>query len=397
VALRSLAGHEHFTSVDDLVTAVRRANSSIFRRATSESSLRGMGTTLCAMALVGGDGDDERLAVVNVGDSRAYQLRDGDLEQLTIDHSLVQMMVREGKLRPEDAANHPQRNIVLRALGIDADVEVDHWELDAVVGDRYLICSDGLFNEVPHGRMAATLRAYAEPAEAAKVLVGLANAAGGRDNITCVVVDVVRDTADAAAGPGDADDTAAVGRASTGSVGSVGRAGVARDGGGVAAGGDVTRSMDRTGGTTVLAASSALADDAALDDDLAAGDRGAAARRPKRFTLRVLAFLLVIVVVLGVAVLAVGWYATRTYFVGFEGDQVVIYQGRPGGLLWIDPTLAERTVPPLDRQALVGALCDRVEGQPSATNISAARGIVEQLRRDAAALHAPSTPCGGAG
>jgi protein phosphatase len=162
----------------------------------------------------------------------------------------------------------------------------------------------------------------------------------------------------------------------------------------------VTGNADRTAGTTVLAAASALADDAALDDELhdsAAEARGATARRPKRLTLRVLAFLVVILVVLAVAVLAVGWYATRTYFVAFDGDQVVIYQGRPGGLLWIDPTLAERTTPPLDRQALVGALCDRVDGQPSATSISAARAIVEQLRLDAAQLRAPAAPCGGAG
>ena len=195
VALRSLAGHDHFGSADDLVDAVQQANSAIFRRATDTPSLRGMGTTLCALALVDGgpDGGSERLALVNVGDSRAYQLREGDLAQLTIDHSLVQMMVREGKLQPEEAANHPQRNIVLRRSASSLMWTSTTGSSTRSIGDRFLVCSDGLFNEISQGRMAATLRTYAEPAEAAKVLVGLANAAGGRDNITCVVVDVVAD------------------------------------------------------------------------------------------------------------------------------------------------------------------------------------------------------------
>lgn len=431
VALRSLADHEHFASAGDLVAAVRRANSSIFRRATGAANLRGMGTTLCALALVGGgpDEDGPRLAVVNVGDSRAYQLRDGDLVQLTIDHSLVQMMVREGKLRPEEAANHPQRNIVLRALGIEADVDVDHWELDAIVGDRFLVCSDGLFNEVAEGRMAATLRTYAEPAEAAKVLVGLANAGGGRDNITCVVVDVIDDHVDDVTDhPADRviDDpdgggvaTASAAPAEPGEPGEPGPGAgtVAGDAAGeptavlglpvpgarsasvldqVRAGSGHTAER---GGTTLLTAlplDEITADSLVLDgaDERDAGlARGS---RPRRLTLRVAAFLAVIVIVLGVAVAAVGWYATRTYFVDFAGDQVVIYKGRPGGLLWIEPTITER-VASLDRAALVGALCDRVEGQPSATSLDDARAIVAQLQRDAAELGVPRTPCGGSG
>ena len=175
-----------------LVDGVQRANGSIFEAAAKEPDLRGMGTTLCALAAGGSRRvPKERLALVNVGDSRAYRVRNGDLAQLTVDHSLVQLMVEEGQLRPDEAESHPQRNILTRALGIEANVAVDGWQLDAVPGERFLICSDGLFNEVEPGRIAATLRAYADPGEAARVLVGLANAAGGRDNVTCVVVDVV--------------------------------------------------------------------------------------------------------------------------------------------------------------------------------------------------------------
>jgi PPM family protein phosphatase len=445
VALRSLAGHDHFGSAGDLVDAVQQANGAIFRRAAGRPGLRGMGTTLCALALVRGEPDEgtERLAVVNVGDSRAYHLRDGDLVQLTIDHSLVQMMVREGKLRPEEAANHPQRNIVLRALGIESHVDVDHWELDAVVGDRYLVCSDGLFNEVSQGRMAATLRTYAEPAEAAKVLVALANAGGGRDNITCVVVDVVDDVdvdddLDGEGADGDGDDVARdetvaggddVARDETvaGQDG-VGDGGPATTPGGVpgtdggrsgealAVGGSdkASRRAGRgssllddpaqEGAATVERRGTTVLTSVSLEELAAGGPLGATpgdetdelrAHRPRRITFRVVAFFLVVVVVLAVAALAVGWYATRTYFVAFEGDQVVIYEGRPGGLLWIEPTVAEPAAPSLDRAALVGALCDRVEGQPSATSLSSARAIVEQLRRDAAELGVPRTPCGG--
>jgi protein phosphatase len=162
LALRSLAGHAGFDSRDDVVEAVRQANEAIFDAAADEVDLRGMGTTLCALALVDGEADGERLVLVNVGDSRAYQLRDGRLVQLTVDHSLVQLMVREGQLRPEEAESHPQRNILTRALGIDVDVEVDAWELPVSPGDRYLICSDGLFNEVDADRMAAVCIAIAE-------------------------------------------------------------------------------------------------------------------------------------------------------------------------------------------------------------------------------------------
>jgi PPM family protein phosphatase len=100
-------------------------------------------------------------------------------------------MVREGRLTAEEAQLHGQRNIVTRAIGIAESVEVDAWDLEPHVGDRFLLCSDGLFNEVPEARIASTLRSYDDPTETAHELVDLANQAGGRDNITCIVVDVV--------------------------------------------------------------------------------------------------------------------------------------------------------------------------------------------------------------
>jgi protein phosphatase len=405
LALRSLASHAGFASTDEVTLAVHEANDSILVAAADEPDLRGMGTTLCAMALVG-RAADERLVLVNVGDSRAYQMRGGSLEQLTVDHSLVQMMVREGQLRPEEAESHPQRNILTRALGIDADVDVDSWELIPVPGDRYLICSDGLFNEVDSGRIAATLRAYAEPAEAARVLVALANESGGRDNVTCVVVDVVDDdphpigeddipagVATKAGGAGDrrANERTAVQRVVPGPGGST-------------ASTEDSLEATRPGHTLTSDpppdATSALAVD---DEDLPAHRRAlldeapAPAVRPRRFTFRLVVFLLGIAAVLGVAALAVGWFATRTYYVGFDHEQVVIFRGRPGGLLWIHPTVNERSVPPLTRADLVASLCNRVDGQPSATSLGSARQVLEQLRADQQRLPHPTTPCGGGG
>jgi protein phosphatase len=194
LAVKSLERSAGAITTADLIEGVQLANSEVFEKGSEDPSLHGMGTTLCAVALVHSD-DEERIAVVNVGDSRVYLFKDGDLSQLTQDHSLVEDLVRQGRLTPEEAAVHPQRNIVTRVLGVYPDISVDSWELMPVTGDRYLLCSDGLFNEVSHDRIASVLRRLRSPQEAADELVRLANEGGGRDNITCVVVDVVDDGA----------------------------------------------------------------------------------------------------------------------------------------------------------------------------------------------------------
>ena len=183
-ALRSNAG-------DGLVEAVRLANRAVLDKAAEDPALRGMGTTVCALALV--EGDPPQVLVVNVGDSRAYLLRDGELQQLTDDHNLVAELEREGRITHEEALVHPQRNIITRVLGNDPDVEVDQFPIDVFRGDRFLICSDGLFNEVEDDAIEDVLRAERVPQDAADELVRRANALGGRDNISVVVVDVVDD------------------------------------------------------------------------------------------------------------------------------------------------------------------------------------------------------------
>lgn len=147
------------------------------------------GTTLTALLLSG-----SRLALVHIGDSRAYLLRDGELFQITHDHTLVQAMVDEGRITAAEAASHPQRSMLLRALtGPDAEARPDVSLHTARPGDRYLLCSDGLSAVVPQAVVHTVLGTVAAPEQAVQQLIGLANRAGGPDNIACAVADVVTD------------------------------------------------------------------------------------------------------------------------------------------------------------------------------------------------------------
>jgi PPM family protein phosphatase len=165
-----------------LAERVRDANHRIYDRSRAEQGREGMGTTLTAAYL-----DDGHLAIAHVGDSRAYLLRDGELTRLTRDHSLVDELVRQGKLTEEQAAEHPQRSIITRALGPEPEVEVDTWTYTVRAGDVVLLCSDGLTSMVPEDRMAEIIRSAPTLAEAGDLLIAEANEAGGRDNITVVL------------------------------------------------------------------------------------------------------------------------------------------------------------------------------------------------------------------
>jgi protein phosphatase len=308
-------------STDGLVRAVQRANEVVVGVAGEDPDLTGMGTTLCAMALVEVDGD-ERLAIVNVGDSRAYLLKSDVLEQITDDHSLVATLERQGRLTRDEAAVHPQRNILTRALGIDARVMVDSWEVRPVPGDRYVLCSDGLFNEVDEAKIAATLRRLADPTDAARELVRLANEGGGRDNISLVVVDIVTD--ETSAPPGE--DEAAAGPIGADRV-------IAAVSGEARATGHVSGSPDKP----ELTARERKAQERAQRKAIAR------ANRPRHFTWRVLLFIVALLAIAGATVAAITYYARDTYFVGFDGDAVVVYRGHPGGVLWIKPELVERS------------------------------------------------------
>lgn len=179
-------------SVDLMVAAVVEANAAIFQGAHTNPDQRGMGTTLTAVAAMPGpDGAASRLVVANVGDSRTYVYRSGRLRRVTVDHSYVQELVSTGHITETEARSHPRRNIVTRALGIEPTVKVDTWVHGLVRGDRYVLCSDGLVDEVEDDEIAAVLAANDQPQSAADALVAAANASGGRDNVTVVVIDVL--------------------------------------------------------------------------------------------------------------------------------------------------------------------------------------------------------------
>jgi serine/threonine protein phosphatase PrpC len=167
-----------------LAAAVKEANRRVFERARTSSELSGMGTTMTAVVA-----GDSRIEIAHVGDSRAYLFRDGRLQRLTQDHTVLDRMVRQGKLRPEEARNHPQRSVLERALGVEPDVRIDAQTIDARPGDRLLLCTDGLTGMLEEGRIRQILEAEADPAAAATRLVAEAVEAGGHDNVSVIVVD----------------------------------------------------------------------------------------------------------------------------------------------------------------------------------------------------------------
>jgi protein phosphatase len=174
---------EDGTPEDRLAAVVRRANEVIFRMSREDDSRAGMGTTLTAVHV--GERD---VAVAHVGDSRAYRLRDGELSRLTEDHSLVEEMRRRGQLTAEEADEHPQRSIITRALGPEPDVLVDTRSWAARDGDVLLLCSDGLTSMIPEARVEEIMLEAASLEQAGRSLIAAANRAGGRDNITVVLL-----------------------------------------------------------------------------------------------------------------------------------------------------------------------------------------------------------------
>ncbi|HAY68772.1 MAG: Stp1/IreP family PP2C-type Ser/Thr phosphatase [Acidimicrobiaceae bacterium] len=190
IAAKEMISRFDAPELDALVTGVGHANRRILDEAAADPKLHGMGTTVVALGLID-VADGVALGAINVGDSRMYRLTGNVLEQLTEDHSLVEALVREGRITAAEAKVHPQRNIVTRALGVIEHVEVDSFHFVPKIGDRYLLCSDGLFNEVDANTIATILATEADPEVATQKLIAAANEGGGHDNITTVIADVV--------------------------------------------------------------------------------------------------------------------------------------------------------------------------------------------------------------
>jgi len=191
------SGAERVTSL------IQEANRRVHERAIADPATSGMGTTM-TVALVEGT----KVTFGHVGDSRAYRYRDGAFEQITEDHSLVNELLKSGKLSPEEADSHPQRSVITRAVGTDPDVDVDSFTLDAEVGDVFLICSDGLTDMVDDEDIRSVLEKFHNDLDrATKSLVSAANRGGGEDNITVVAFEISEDGAETARMPAVDEDT----------------------------------------------------------------------------------------------------------------------------------------------------------------------------------------------
>jgi PPM family protein phosphatase len=176
------------TSLDELETAVRAANWAIRDRAGADEGLDGMATTVCAAGLIG----DKDLGLVNVGDSRAYLWRDGGLRQLTRDHSVTAELVERGELARENAQRHPHHGILTRALGVGPHVEIDRSALRVLSGDRLILCTDGLFNEVSSEEIVSLLESNKDAKTTVDQLVDQALDRGGKDNVSVIVADIAQ-------------------------------------------------------------------------------------------------------------------------------------------------------------------------------------------------------------
>jgi serine/threonine protein phosphatase PrpC len=329
---------------DDLLTELRDAtvegNAAITRHVADAPDLEGMGTTLTAILFAG-----NRLGLVHIGDSRAYQLRDGYLTQITKDDTFVQSLIDEGRITEEEAHTHPQRSLLLRAItGQDVDPSLTIREARA--GDRYLLCSDGLSGVVSDETLAETLQAYRDPRECADRMIELALRGGGPDNITCIVADVV-----------DIDfgeDAPIVG----GSIG---------DG-----------SEDGPPPDSAAARASATTLTRTAPQRIVSPPVAPAGRRRGRLRL-------VLAVVAVLAVLVAGGLLGRMlvmqqYYVGADAGQVVIFQGVHGDVLGLPlHSVAERTEIALDDLPETERSQVR-DGIPTDNGLVGARGLVERLR-----------------
>ncbi len=291
--LRDLDGRifqDSTAALTALRDAVVAANAKVSEAAANEPSYRGMGTTLTAALLEG-----RRLHVAHVGDSRAYLLRNGSLSQLTDDHTLVQHLIDEGQLTHEEAATHPQRSVVTRAIGVSPEVDVDAMTLELLPDDQVLLCSDGLTGVVSDADITGVLESDAGLDEALQTLIRMANDAGGPDNITAVLIRFEDTDAEVEDGPRTvairtlSDDGSQDWAGRLGSYGAFGSERVQLDGN--------------------------------------ASDKGDDASRFGGLVMRSLAIIVGIAVLAGALYGAGRFLLSQNYYVGLDDQQVVIYQG----------------------------------------------------------------------
>ncbi|MFE7168845.1 Stp1/IreP family PP2C-type Ser/Thr phosphatase [Streptomyces sp. NPDC057616] len=362
-----------------LGTAVQRANDQLRAMVEEDPQLEGMGTTLTALLWTG-----QRLGLVHVGDSRAYLLRDGVLTQITQDHTWVQRLVDEGRITEEEATTHPQRSLLMRALGSGEHVEPDLSIREVRAGDRYLICSDGLSGVVSHQTLEDTLASYQGPQETVQELIQLALRGGGPDNITVIVADVLDlDTSDTLAG--QLSDTPVV-------VGAVaenqhqqhdngimqtpaGRAsGLGRQVPGQGGGGEF--GPPGSGDTTGYVPAGSFGD--YTDDDFVKPRKG------RRWAKRSFYIVLALAVIGGG--LYGGWRWTQTqYYVGTKDEHVALYRGISQDLAWVSLSKVEKDHPEIELKYLPPYQQKQVKNTIAEGGLTDAQSKIDELGVQASA------------
>ncbi|MFE4449099.1 Stp1/IreP family PP2C-type Ser/Thr phosphatase [Streptomyces sp. NPDC056796] len=362
-----------------LGTAVQRANDQLRVMVEEDPQLEGMGTTLTALLWTG-----QRLGLVHVGDSRAYLLRDGVLTQITQDHTWVQRLVDEGRITEEEATTHPQRSLLMRALGSGDHVEPDLSVREVRAGDRYLICSDGLSGVVSHQTMEETLASYQGPQETIQDLIQLALRGGGPDNITCIVADVLDvDSNDTLAG--QLSDTPVV-------VGAVAenQAAQANDGRGMETPAGRAAGLGRpvppqagsfgppgSGDDAGYGSGPDGAFNAYADDDFVKPRGG------RRWLKRSFYIVLALAVVGGGVYGGYRWTQTQ-FYVGAKDDNVALYRGISQDLAWVSLSKVEENTK-IELKYLPPYWRKQVEATISQGNLTDARKKISELDAQASA------------
>ena len=279
-------GYLERPTIEGLLGAVETANREVLADARTNPDRFGMGTTVIVVGLTNDVSGVSTPTLLHVGDSRAYQLRDGALRQLSSDHSVAEEWVRMGRLTPEEALTHPRRHQLTRAIGVDDHVEIDVMSLHVQVGDRLLLCSDGLSNELDPNVLSEMAGAPGSLDAAVTNLINAAKMAGGRDNITAVLLEF-----------DEADEST------------------------------------RTINTTMASAPPPVAPTVA----------SRAKKRGPRPTWRFGAGFVLVAAVVAAFIYIMHWYAYSTYYLAPDGKYIGIYAGQPNGVLWYKPTLVYPT------------------------------------------------------
>ena len=337
---------------DSIADAVHNANKAIFQKAAKDPDLTGMGTTLTAMWA-----DDRSAQIAHVGDSRAYLLRDGHLTRLTTDHTVVNRLVQQGRIMPEDADRHPQRSYLERALGVDPEVEVDVHVLDMAPGDRVLLCSDGLFGMIDDDLIQNVMVSEESPQRAAERLCEEAVHAGGNDNVTTVVVDF----------PDSDGASSAAARTTTSFSAS-----------GLQAGHPDTGPLGSSSSTGRVQTMSAPRPSPSSPPPMRSSSTSSPQQSGGRSHL--LVWVAVAVVLLGAAAFLARMSIKGSWYVGVDGGRVAIFNGVPGSLAGLElGELKNRTE--LESQTLPELYQGRLEEGIKANSRSDARAIIADLEK----------------